>query len=212
MQSKALVFGFVAAASAQSSSVSSDASLATVVVGPATTSTVSPAPSVTVDPAVINSTVDPSSSAVSYIYYNTTFTSTVVVSELVTVCGAPTTYKFNGAEYPATEGETITITNCPCTLTTAVPTLTSEICPGPTGGVPAPGPPAIPPVDNNVPGAPAGTPVPAPVPAPGAASASTYVAPSSPTAPVVEVSGASSGARMGVAGTALAGLLGLLAL
>ncbi|KAK9413868.1 hypothetical protein SUNI508_11564 [Seiridium unicorne] len=203
MQSKALVFGFVAAASAQSSSVSSDTSLAT---------TASPAPSVTVDPAVINSTVDPSSSAVSYIYYNTTFTSTVVVSELVTVCGAPTTYKFNGAEYPATEGETITITNCPCTLTTAVPTLISEICPGPTSGIPAPGPPAIPPVDNNVPGAPAGTPAPAPVTTPGAASASTYVAPSSPTAPVVEVSGASSGARMGVAGAALTGLLGLLAL
>ncbi|KAK6087472.1 hypothetical protein SCUP234_01630 [Seiridium cupressi] len=203
MQSKALVFGLVAAASAQSSSVSSDTSLAT---------TVSPAPSVTVDPAVINSTVDPSSSAVSYIYYNTTSTSTVVVSGLVTVCGAPTTYKFNGAEYPATEGETITVTNCPCTLTTAVPTLTSEICPGPTSGIPAPGPPAIPPVDNNVPGAPAGTPVPAPVTTPGTASASTYVAPSSPTAPVVEVSGASSGARMGVAGTALAGLLGLLAL
>ncbi|KAH8202536.1 hypothetical protein TruAng_003247 [Truncatella angustata] len=126
MYSKAaFAFGFVAAASAQSDSstvsTASSTDVATVLVGPGTTSTVSPALSVTVDAAVINGSVSPSSSSIAYTYYNTTVTAILVVAELITVCGAATTYNFNGVEYPATEGQTVTVTNCPCTITTVSP-------------------------------------------------------------------------------------------
>lgn len=42
-----------------------------------------------------------------------------------TVCPASTTFSFNGVTYTATESETITITNCPCTVTHAVTTTSS---------------------------------------------------------------------------------------
>ncbi|KAK7997275.1 hypothetical protein PG989_005315 [Apiospora arundinis] len=55
---------------------------------------------------------------------------------LITVCPTATTYTFNGCVYPVTQGQTLTVTNCPCTITTNKPTLTSSLCPlaAPTGG------------------------------------------------------------------------------
>ncbi|CAG8973826.1 hypothetical protein HYALB_00005571 [Hymenoscyphus albidus] len=44
-----------------------------------------------------------------------------VVKELTTVCGEATTIHQNGKEYPGTKGETITIVDCPCTVTKTEP-------------------------------------------------------------------------------------------
>lgn len=51
-------------------------------------------------------------------YYNTTVVATTVVNQLITVCPTATTYTFNGCVYPVTQGQTLTVTNCPCTITT----------------------------------------------------------------------------------------------
>ncbi|KAK6828129.1 Cell wall protein [Apiospora arundinis] len=61
---------------------------------------------------------------------------TTVVNQLITVCPTATTYTFNGCVYPVTQGQTLTVTNCPCTITTNKPTLTSSLCPlaAPTSG------------------------------------------------------------------------------
>ena len=56
-----------------------------------------------------------------YTYWNTTVTTAIVVAELTTVCAEPTTLTFNDCEYPVTAGETLVVTNCPCTLTTVSP-------------------------------------------------------------------------------------------
>ncbi|KAF4551856.1 Hypothetical protein D9617_12g037460 [Elsinoe fawcettii] len=46
-----------------------------------------------------------------------------VVQSLVTVCPYATTLTYNGVLYPATAGQTVTVTNCPCTIgATATPT------------------------------------------------------------------------------------------
>ncbi|KAI0159096.1 hypothetical protein BJ166DRAFT_322534 [Pestalotiopsis sp. NC0098] len=204
MQSKALLFGFVAAASAQTMDNGMPAAEAT----PASTTIDTDVPLVTADPsasmgALVNgSLIDaglaaPSSSSsagnVTWSWFNTTVTSTVVVAELVTFCPAATTLSFNGVEYTATDGETVTVTNCPCTLTTTLPTITSTICPGSTGTgalptAPANTAPVVPPVNNNAPGS-GGS---GPASVPGVAAPSTYVAPSAPTSGMIEVSGASS--------------------
>lgn len=76
-------------------------------------------------------------------YFNSTATSVEVVQALTTHCSRATTLTFNGIEYPATKGEIITVTNCPCTVTRTHPTLTSSICP-PTQTKPSiPGPPPV---------------------------------------------------------------------
>ncbi|KAI1740790.1 hypothetical protein F4680DRAFT_86268 [Xylaria scruposa] len=62
-------------------------------------------------------------------YFNVTVTSVTVVNEYTTLCKEATTLTFNDCEYPATAGEVIVVTNCPCTVTTAVPTWTSSLCP-----------------------------------------------------------------------------------
>ncbi|KAK6198328.1 hypothetical protein LQW54_010412 [Pestalotiopsis sp. IQ-011] len=210
MQSKALLFGFVAAASAQTMDNGVPGAEATPEATPASTTIDTDVPLVTADPsasmgALVNgSLIDaglaaPSSSSnVTWSWFNTTVTSTVVVAELVTFCPAATTLSFNGVEYTATEGETVTVTNCPCTLTTTLPTVTSTICPGSTGTgamptapantAPANTAPVVPPANNNAPGS-GGS---GPASVPGVAAPSTYVAPSAPTSGMVEVSGASS--------------------
>ncbi|ESZ90569.1 hypothetical protein SBOR_9046 [Sclerotinia borealis F-4128] len=70
---------------------------------------------------------------------------TDVVTSFTTVCPAATTLSFNGVTYTATESETITITNCPCTISKPVYTTSSVICntctapspSAPTGSAPA---------------------------------------------------------------------------
>ncbi|KAI0097382.1 hypothetical protein GGR51DRAFT_566591 [Nemania sp. FL0031] len=81
-------------------------------------------------------------SAPVWAYYNVTVTSVVVVQELTTLCQEATTLTYNGCEYPATKGQLVTVTNCPCTVTTTIPTLTSSKCPpGVTPTLLPPGPP-----------------------------------------------------------------------
>ncbi|THV54976.1 hypothetical protein BGAL_0016g00190 [Botrytis galanthina] len=53
---------------------------------------------------------------------------TDVVTSFVTVCPAATSFSFNGVTYTATESETVTITNCPCTISKPVYTTSSVIC------------------------------------------------------------------------------------
>ncbi|KAF7528945.1 hypothetical protein G7054_g9989 [Neopestalotiopsis clavispora] len=224
MQSKAVLFGFVAAASAQTtdSSTESMTEMASTLVTASPVVTADDASSTAPAVAVVNGTLidagaanaTASSSSSSWTWFNTTVTATVVVAELTTVCGAATTLTFNGVEFPATEGETITITNCPCTVTTTTPTLTSTICPGSTGAVAPTGPvapPPPPPANNAAPGGDEGEAATTPA---GAASASTYAMPSAPTSGMVEVSGASSSSfSMGVLGKAVVvGFVGLLVL
>lgn len=69
-------------------------------------------------PPVLNgtATVVPQSSV--WTYWNTTVSTVTVVDELTTVCVEKTTLTFNECEYPVTKGETLVVTNCPCTLTT----------------------------------------------------------------------------------------------
>ena len=63
--------------------------------------------------------------------------STTVVTKFTTYCPELTTFEVNGKKYTVTEATTLTITDCPCTLT-SVPTSTDTItvlttyCPGPT--------------------------------------------------------------------------------
>lgn len=57
-------------------------------------------------------------SAPVWAYYNVSVTSVVVVQELTTLCEEATTLTFNDCEYPATKGEVVVVTNCPCTVTT----------------------------------------------------------------------------------------------
>lgn len=57
---------------------------------------------------------------------------TTTVSVLTTVCPAATALTFNGVTYTATASETITITNCPCTISykpTVTPVVYCSTCP-----------------------------------------------------------------------------------
>ncbi|KAM3074638.1 hypothetical protein ACMFMG_008066 [Clarireedia jacksonii] len=58
---------------------------------------------------------------------------TDVVTSFTTVCPAATSFAFNGVTYTATESETVTITNCPCTVSKPVYTTSSVICSTCTG-------------------------------------------------------------------------------
>ncbi|KAI0847556.1 hypothetical protein F5Y00DRAFT_116023 [Daldinia vernicosa] len=102
-------------------------------------------------------------------YYNTTVPTTVVVPQFTTVCPEATTLSYNGVQYTVTKGETVTVTDCPCTVPTVVHTLTSSLCP------PGVTPTAV------VPAVPTGVPYPAETPAPG--TPGTPAVPGAPGAP-----------------------------
>ncbi|KAI0899863.1 hypothetical protein F4806DRAFT_492857 [Annulohypoxylon nitens] len=166
-------------------------------------------------------------------YYNTTVPTTVVVPVLTTVCSEATTLTYSGVHYTATKGQTVTVTDCPCTMTTMVPTMTSSLCPpGVAPTAVAPGMPAGTTQTYAVPAA--GTPAPisevtvatgaspetAGAPAPGASTtykaaptsasvSAVHTSTSSPNA--VEVSGAQSNFR-GVGFALFAVVLGAFAL
>lgn len=146
---------------------------------PATTSSAAPAP------APLTNGTHPVWS-----YFNVTVTSVVVVQELTTLCEEATTLTFNDCEYPATKGEVVVVTNCPCTVTTAIPTLSSTISPP---GVTAP---AVPP----------------PPPTHAVPSATQTAAPTYPVNPPIQVGGAVSpagnGNTLGLVVAAVAVVLG----
>jgi len=57
---------------------------------------------------------------------------TTTVSVLTTVCPVATSMTFNGVTYTATASQTITITNCPCTVSykpTVTPVVYCSSCP-----------------------------------------------------------------------------------
>ena len=58
---------------------------------------------------------------------NVTYT-TEVVTALTTYCPASTTLTHNGKTYTITEATTLTITDCPCTVTKPVTTATTVSC------------------------------------------------------------------------------------
>ncbi|KAA8571453.1 hypothetical protein EYC84_001453 [Monilinia fructicola] len=63
--------------------------------------------------------------------YSTTVSAvwvTDVVTSFTTVCPAATTLSYNGVTYTATENQTVTITNCPCTVSKPVYTTSTVIC------------------------------------------------------------------------------------
>jgi hypothetical protein len=53
---------------------------------------------------------------------------TEVVSEYTTYCPGPTEITHGGSTYTVTEATTLTITDCPCTITMPVTTSTSVVC------------------------------------------------------------------------------------
>lgn len=63
---------------------------------------------------------------------------TIVVPTYTTICPSPTTFAFHNKTYTVTKPTTLTITNCPCTLSIYTPppvtTTTTYAVPPPPGG------------------------------------------------------------------------------
>jgi len=127
-------------------------------------------------------------------YNDTVVYTTEIVDVYTTVCPASATITFNGATYTntLTESSTITITNCPCTISKPVYTTSAVVAPS------VPVAPVYPNATTPAPVVPTSTP----------ASVGTTVIPSyTPT--TVPASGANKAFAM--SGASLAGLLGLAA-
>jgi len=117
---------------------------------------------------------------------------TEVHTAYTTVCPAATELTYNGVTYTATESETLTITNCPCTIVKPV-TTSSAVAPTYTPVYPT-----------------ANATVVAPVPTYPAGTAAPTVAPTAtPTPSPIEASSANK--AFALSGASLAGLLGLAA-
>jgi hypothetical protein len=67
--------------------------------------------------------------AMGYGYSNATVT-TEVVTEYTTYCPYATTFTEGSSTYTVTEATTLTITNCPCTRTYTLSTVSVTSCPG----------------------------------------------------------------------------------
>ncbi|KAI2626203.1 hypothetical protein GGS21DRAFT_546208 [Xylaria nigripes] len=78
------------------------------------------------DPPYVTSALG-NHTAPTWSYYATTVTTVVVVQSLTTKCEQATTLTFNDCEYPATAGQVVVVTNCPCTVTTTIATMTSSL-------------------------------------------------------------------------------------
>jgi len=126
---------------------------------------------------------------------------TEVHTAYTTVCPASTTFSFNGVTYTATASQTITVTNCPCTVTKPVTTASSVYCAtcAPTS-VPAP------PVYTN-----GTTPTVPTTVATSKGSVGTSSAKSSATATPSTITASGGNKAFALSGASLAGLLGLAA-
>ncbi|KAB8300903.1 hypothetical protein EYC80_002829 [Monilinia laxa] len=143
--------------------------------------------------------------------YSTTVSAvwvTDVVTSFTTVCPAATTLSYNGVTYTATKNETITITNCPCTVSKPVYTTSTVICNTCTS-VPTTAPVVSGPAYGNS-TAPAPT---APATSKGGSVGTTAPAGSSPSASTTApLTVANNGNRaLALSGVSLAGLLGVAA-
>jgi len=118
---------------------------------------------------------------------------TEVVDVYTTVCPASSAITYNGVTYTntLTESSTITITNCPCTISKPVYTTSSVAAP------------SVPIYPN------ATTPVVVPTSAPGGSVGTTAPPAGTPTPSTVPASGANQ--VLAMSGASLAGLLGLAA-
>jgi len=144
--------------------------------------------------------------AASATYSNVTYT-TVVLDTYTTVCPEATTLAFNGVTYTVTASQTLTVTNCPCTISKPVyttPVVYCSTC-------------AVPPYKSVYVQPPVGSPVAPPVVVPSPPCNSTTVAYASPVGstptqavPVAVFTGAANKAAIGSA--ALAGLAGVVAI
>jgi len=132
----------------------------------------------------------------SYPAGNVSYT-TEVVTAFTTVCPEATQLSYNGQTYTVSESTTLTITNCPCTISKPVYMTSSVVCSTCSAA------PTSTPVFYNTtaPVVPASTPV-------GTVGVTTYPA-STPTPSTPTVNGA--GNAIAVSGAGLAGLLGLAA-
>eukprot|EP01065_Artemidia_motanka_P007187 TRINITY_DN13548_c0_g1_i2.p1 TRINITY_DN13548_c0_g1~~TRINITY_DN13548_c0_g1_i2.p1 ORF type:complete len:155 (+),score=13.09 TRINITY_DN13548_c0_g1_i2:138-602(+) len=124
---------------------------------------------------------------------------TEVHTAYTTVCPASTTFSFNGVTYTATASQTITVTNCPCTVTKPVTTASSVYCATCTS---APAPPVY---TNGT------TPVVPTTVATSKGSVGTSSAKSSATATPSTITASGGNKAFALSGASLAGLLGLAA-
>ncbi|KAI3398211.1 hypothetical protein diail_9688 [Diaporthe ilicicola] len=131
-------------------------------------------------------------------FENVTYT-TEVVTALTTFCPAATTLTHAGTTYTVSSATTLTITDCPCTITKPVTTQTSVACV--TCAVPSP--PVYP---NGT--APAAVPTSAPVGTGGGSIPTTTGSSPEATSPIAT---AGAGRAAALSGAGLAGVLGLAA-
>ncbi|KAK3685438.1 hypothetical protein B0T22DRAFT_442614 [Podospora appendiculata] len=119
---------------------------------------------------------------------NVTYT-TEIVTAVTTFCPGPTEISYGGTTYTITEATTLTITDCPCTVTKPVTTVSSVIChtcaPGYTNSTSA----AVPVATTSV-----GT-----------------VSPPAPTSTTSALPTAGAGKVAALSGAGLAGILGMAA-
>ncbi len=85
---------------------------------------------------------------------------TTVVTQLTTVCPTPTEVTYGGKTYTVTESTTLTITDCPCTISypvkpTPAPPAYTPSAPAPVSSAPAPPAAPYPSSNGTVPSAPA---------------------------------------------------------
>jgi outer membrane biosynthesis protein TonB len=146
-------------------------------------------------------------------------TVTTVVDQYTTYCPGPTVIAHKNVTYTATTETILTITNCPCTITTTLPPIVpTSAAPKPLPPAPKPEPPAPkpePPAPAPKPPAPAPQP---PAPAPPAPEQSTQPAPEPetptqvvPTEPVTVPTAAADKAQAGLGALVIAGVAALMA-
>lgn len=130
---------------------------------------------------------------------------TEVVSSYVTYCPGPTEITHGGSTYTVTEATTLTITDCPCTITKPVTTTSAVVCHTCVPEVPTSYP-APPPHQNStiVPAPPASSNPGAPVPVPSTSQPA-------PAPPVTTPPPAGAGNTLAISGAGLAGVLALAA-
>ncbi|KAH9999764.1 hypothetical protein F4779DRAFT_622626 [Xylariaceae sp. FL0662B] len=145
----------------------------------------------------------------------TTSFTTEIVTSYTTYCPGPTEITHGTKTYTVTEATTLTITDCPCTISKPIYTTStvicessSEVCPPPaTQAPPAPTAPTVPAPPPSYPNA--------TVPVPPTSVAPTGAVPTTPGYPTGSESPiptAGAGKVAALSGAGLAGLLGLAAL
>jgi hypothetical protein len=128
---------------------------------------------------------------------------TEVVSSYVTYCPGPTEITHGENTYTVTEATTLTITDCPCTITKPVTTTSAVVCHTCVPEAPSQ-PPVLPPHQNTTVVPPPASGVPPPPP-------STDVPPPPPANTPAPPPESGAGKAMALSGAGLAGVLALAA-